>query len=121
MLTLVFVYNADSGLFNTLTDIAHKVLSPSTYACNLCALTHSPFGMRADWKHFLAELGQPLDFLHRDEFRRRFGMNDVALPAIFRQIASGRVELWIDAATINAAKTTEDLKHLIRQKLAALT
>jgi len=27
---LVFVYNADSGMFNTLTDIAHKVFSPKT-------------------------------------------------------------------------------------------
>lgn len=30
--TLIFVYNADSGLFNTVTDIAHKVLSPGPVA-----------------------------------------------------------------------------------------
>lgn len=39
----LFVYNADSGLFNTATDIAHKILLPETYACNLCALTHGHF------------------------------------------------------------------------------
>ena len=30
--TLLFVYNADSGLFNTMADIGHKLLSPETYA-----------------------------------------------------------------------------------------
>ncbi len=43
---LVFVYNADSGLFNTVTGMAHKIFSPGTYECNLCALTYSTFGMR---------------------------------------------------------------------------
>jgi hypothetical protein len=37
---LLFVYNADSGLAAALFDSAHKLLSPQTYACNLCALTH---------------------------------------------------------------------------------
>ncbi len=27
---LLFVYNADSGLFNTLGDIGHKLFSPNT-------------------------------------------------------------------------------------------
>ncbi|MBC7930780.1 MAG: hypothetical protein H7Z38_09495, partial [Rubrivivax sp.] len=56
---LVFVYNADSGLFNALTDIAHKAFSPATYQCNLCALTHSTFGMRKGWKRFLETLDTP--------------------------------------------------------------
>jgi hypothetical protein len=42
-ISLVFVYNADSGVFNTLSDIAHKIFSPETYACNLCALTPHEF------------------------------------------------------------------------------
>ena len=33
--SIVFVYNADSGLFNMVTDTAHKMLSPDTYECNL--------------------------------------------------------------------------------------
>lgn len=53
---LVFVYNADSGLFNTVTDIAHKIISPSTYSCQLCTLTHSYFSVKKDWTDFLAEL-----------------------------------------------------------------
>jgi len=29
---LLFVYNADSGLFNSVADAAHKILAPSTYS-----------------------------------------------------------------------------------------
>ena len=50
---LVFVYNARSGLFNALSDAAHKIFSPGTYQCNLCALTHTALGMRGEWRKFL--------------------------------------------------------------------
>jgi hypothetical protein len=67
---LVFVYNADSGLFNTMADIGHKIFSPGTYACDLCALTHGYFSERRDWRTFVESLAIPCDFLHRDEFVR---------------------------------------------------
>ncbi len=117
MPTLMFIYNSDNGLFNTLTDIAHKIFSPRTYACNLCALTHRPIGMRREWKAFLAELGQPLEFLHRDEFRRRYGMTNAALPAIFRKTEDGQMDVRIDAATINDATSIEELQAAIRREL----
>ncbi len=28
---IVFVYNANSGLMNTVLDIGHKIISPDTY------------------------------------------------------------------------------------------
>ncbi len=44
MNSLLFVYNADSGLVAGLFDSAHKLLSPSTYQCQLCTLTHGVTG-----------------------------------------------------------------------------
>jgi hypothetical protein len=109
---LVFVYNADSGVFNALADVAHKIFSPDTYACNLCALTHTAFGMRGEWRRFLEGLGVPLEFLHADELRSRYGLKDVPLPAVFeREGASLRVA--ISAEEINACGTLEELKRLI--------
>ena len=109
---LVFVYNADSGLFNTLTDVAHKIFSPRTYQCNLCALTHSAVGMRKEWKRFLDGLGGPLEFLHADELKARYGVKDVPLPAIF-QSDGERLEVLVGANSINACWTMDDLKRLI--------
>ncbi len=81
--TLVFVYNADSGPLNALLDFGHKIVSPNTYPCSLCRLTFGPFGMRREWREFTKNLGVPLEFLHADELRERYGTQDAALPAVF--------------------------------------
>ncbi len=112
----IFVYNADSGLFNTLSDMAHKMFSPESYACNLCMITHSHFGMREEWKSFIQELGVAVEFLHRDEFRGRYHTTDIGLPAVFRRQGDD-IEECISAREINACKTMEDLQGLIRARL----
>jgi hypothetical protein len=109
---LVFVYNANSGLFNSLADAAHKIFSPQTYRCNLCAITHNAFGMRGEWRRFLDGLGRPLEFLHADELKARYGVAGVPLPAIFKR-DGGNIELLAGADSINACRTMDDLKHLI--------
>jgi hypothetical protein len=113
---LVFVYNAESGLFNTLTDVAHKMFAPQTYACNLCALTHSTFGMRREWREFLESLDARLEFLHADELRSRYGLTNLALPSILRKCGASLEEL-IDAAAINSCLTLDELKQIITDRL----
>ena len=110
---LVFVYNAASGLFNTVADAAHKIFSPETYQCQLCALTHSTFGMRQGWKRFLETLDRPLEFLHADELAERYGVSQVPLPAVFER-EGGRMKVLLDAASINACRTLDDLQQLIK-------
>lgn len=113
---LIFVYNAESGIFNTLSDVAHKLLSPQTYACNLCALTHTTFGMRGEWKEFLQSLDASLEFLHADELRSRYELTGLALPAILRRRGAATEEL-VDAAAINSCRTLDELKQVILDKL----
>jgi hypothetical protein len=80
---LVFVYNADSGMFNTLADIGHKIFSPETYACDLCALTHGYFSERREWRTFIESLAIPCEFLHRDEFVLAFPeQKELAYPVV---------------------------------------
>ena len=110
--TLVFVYNADSGVFSTLTDVVHKMLSPETYQCNLCALTHSTLGMRKEWKEFVERLDTAVEFLHADELKRQYGMADTKLPAVFRRDGE-TLRVLVDADSINACATLDDLKRLI--------
>lgn len=109
---LVFVYNAESGVFNTLADAAHKIFSPDTYACNLCALTHTAFGMRSEWRDFLEGLGVPLDFLHADELRSKYGIEGVPLPSVFEK-DGGALRVLVSADAINACRRLGDLKRLI--------
>lgn len=115
--SLLFVYNADSGLFNTLTDIAHKVFSPDTYECNLCMITHDNLSMKSDWKDFIEQLNINLEFLHRDEFISQYDMKDSRLPCVFSKDENGLSD-FISADEINASKTVEELKQLIQEKLS---
>ncbi|MDH5387945.1 MAG: GTPase [Gammaproteobacteria bacterium] len=109
---LIFVYNADSGLFNTVSDIAHKVLSPKTYSCNLCALTHGHFKIKQEWVEFLEQIDTELEFLHRDEFLKKYHQDNAELPAIFIEV-NNELSPWLDQASINQIQTLDDLKAAI--------
>lgn len=115
---IVFVYNADSGVFNLVSDIAHKIFSPQTYACNLCAITHSNFGMKNEWKAYLDSLDTPLEFLHADEFKEKYKPEKIDLPAVFIE-ENGALREIADADRINRSRTIDDLKMLINKELAA--
>jgi hypothetical protein len=78
MRRLLFVYNADGGWVAGAFDLAHKLLSPSTYPCRLCDVTYGSFGMKRHWAEAVARLPLPAAFLHRDEFP----CTDVPLPAV---------------------------------------
>lgn len=84
-MTLVFVYNAEAGVLNGIMDSAHKLFSPSTYACDLCAITHGLTRMKPEWRTWLQRSGLDVRFYHRSDFRRDWPAADVQLPAILMQ------------------------------------
>ncbi len=114
MQKLLFVYNADSGFFNTLSDIAHKITSPDTYACQLCQLTHGHFTMKSQWRQFVDETNVDCVFFHRDEFIEQYGQRDVDLPAIFIDTDQG-IELLINKQKIESIETVDELIDLVKQ------
>ncbi|HEA65073.1 MAG TPA: hypothetical protein ENI02_02915 [Candidatus Aminicenantes bacterium] len=116
MKELIFVYNADSSFFSTVKDLAHKTISPSTYPCNLCAMTYGNFAMKKEWKEFIKKLELPVEFLHRDEFQKLYNTDIVGLPAVFIKEDS-KLSLFIAEKEINRCKHLEDLKKLLINKL----
>lgn len=106
---LIFVYNADSGFFNTLSDIAHKITSPDTYQCKLCSLTHGYFTIKGQWQEFLDHTNTQCEFLHRDEFIQQYANTDEPLPAVFMQTGQG-LQVVINKQQL---ETLEDVKQLI--------
>ncbi|NTW68799.1 MAG: GTPase [Chlorobiaceae bacterium] len=69
---LIFVYNTDSNPLSALIDLGRKILSPETYDCSLCKLTHGPFTEMESWRAFRISIGVPVEFLHRDEFEKKY-------------------------------------------------
>lgn len=113
---LIFVYNADSGMFNTLTDIAHKLLSPQTYNCQLCAITHGTFSVYREWTDFIQSLGIECEFLHRDEFTQYYQNNGIELPAVFIK-QGGSLSMCLGAEEINGVESMQALQQLIILKV----
>ncbi len=110
--SLIFVYNADRGLFNTLADIGHKIFSPETYSCSLCALTHGYFQERKSWREFVQTLPLPCHFLHRDEFHQRYPDRQDKLPAVFLAQPQG-LRRCISAQQLESCDNIDLLQQMI--------
>jgi hypothetical protein len=117
--SLLFVYNADTGLFSVVTDYAHKILSPKTYPCNLCAITYGSMGMNKRWQEFIANLSFPVEFLHRDEFVNQYDFKDTQLPAAFLK-RGDNITMIITHDEINKCTTIEELMNLVTGKLGEM-
>jgi hypothetical protein len=115
MRKILFVYNADSGMINFMLDAAHKIFSPSTYPCNLCALTYTPTGLPR-WRRFVKKLPWPTEFLHKDELATQYGVADAPLPAAF--LWDGRtLQPWITAEEMTRFGSLDELITAVSQKL----
>jgi hypothetical protein len=117
--TLIFVYNANGGLLHALGDMVHKIVSPGTYPCSLCALTYGAFSKRPAWRRFLGMLGHPQLFLYRDEFRRDLDGRYLALPAILLGEQDGsQPRVLVSAAELDALPSLPALIALIEARLS---
>ena len=112
---ILFVYNAKSGGLNSLLDFGHKVISPSTYQCKLCMLTHSSIGERKEWQQFKASINVTMEFHHIDEFEKKY--NSAFEYPIILKINNSKLEPLINHETINQ---TNDLAELIGKIKKAL-
>lgn len=116
---LLIVYNADGNLFSKVTDFAHKILSPSTYPCSLCALTYDNLGVKKQWAEFLRKLNVEQEFFHKDEFLKKYKQYETEFPAIF--IEGGKsLQLLVPHAMIDACTSLQDLEQVITAKLNSL-
>ena len=110
---LIFVYNANSGKLNGILDIWHKIISPETYKCNLCNLTHGKFSEKKVWKVFRESTSLDLIFLHKDEFEEQFEER-FSYPVILSN--DGGLEIFISSNELNKISNPLELIELIKLK-----
>ena len=113
---LIFIYNADSGLVNTVKDFWHKALRPSTYQCNLCQTTFGVFGAKKEWKSFINDLGIESEFLHRDEFLGKYDIKDAKYPSAYI-LKNGNLSIFISQEEMNKVTTLTEMEELVSTKL----
>lgn len=114
---IIFIYNANSGMGNTLLDIGHRLISPKTYTCNLCFVTHDAFGKKDEFVAFLETTGADFEFYHKDEFEQKYPKAE-AYPLIIIQHDGNETRLRSDE--ISTIPDFADLRRLIEQKLLSL-
>ncbi|MEW6777524.1 MAG: hypothetical protein AB1405_14600 [Bdellovibrionota bacterium] len=111
MKKLVFVYNGDSGLWNGVVHYLHKRLSPETYPCQLCGLIYDGTSLNKDWLAFVKTLGLPSEFLHRDEYRKKYGERAMEWPAVLLHEDEKLLSVVIGAGEFSGIQSLETLKE----------
>lgn len=111
-MNLIFIYNANLGYVNSTFDALHKVISPQTYKCSLCSLTHGAFAEKKEWSNFVKQSNHTFEFLHKDEFEERF-QQKFSYPCVLSKNDSA-FDIILDVDAMNALFNLEDLINEIK-------
>jgi hypothetical protein len=117
---LLFVYALDSGLFNEVTNFAHKLVSPETYACNLCRLTNGMVSAKREWSDFVKGLGVETKFYHRDTFAKKFSDAPKDYPAAYVATDEGPLRAVATGEELRACKELAELINLVRERVRGI-
>ena len=112
---LIFIYNAKSGLVNEFLDFAHKIVSPSTYNCNLCAISYGNFSMKKKWSDYISSLPVRSTFTYKDKVSE-YGYDNITLPSIIFQDES-KSKVIISSKEINKLNKIDQLINILSDRL----
>lgn len=116
---IVFVYNADGTISGKAKDFVHKIVRPSTYDCQLCAVTFGFAGMKSKWRMFITSLDATVSFLHRDELGDdHASINGQALPGAWLRRDGAQWEVLVDSPTMRSCDSLDELIELMRERLS---
>ena len=113
---LLFVYNANSGPLNALFDVGHKLFSPSTYKCSLCALTYNAFTENIVWTNFRSKSNFEMEFYHKDEFEKKFPSIKMMYPTILK-FSDNQLSTVLPPDILNEISNTENLIALLKSRI----
>lgn len=116
--TLLFVYNADSGMINGLIDMGRKYLQPKKYECQLCMVTYGLFGKKKEWRAFVDMLPYRVEFLHRDELTQKqiSWLKSQSLPAVLR-LSKSKSEVLINGDEFRDIDSLAALQQVLTTRL----
>ena len=115
-LVLLFVYNADSDLLTGFKDYFHKIVKPSSYGCNLCAVTFGKIGMKKERKSFIDDLEFSTEFYHKDEFTNKYPSIKVETPQAFIK-RGNELSLFISQSEFNGIRSLDEMIKLVKDKI----
>lgn len=106
----ILVYHAKGDLFSKIGDLTHKIISPGTYKCDLCAITHGHFRKKKEWRQFLNQHEENIDVHHSDEFNELYNYCIDSLPVILKK--DKNIESLIGSTELKTMNTSELISRL---------
>ena len=102
-------------LLNEFLDFAHKIVSPGTYNCNLCAISYGNFSMKKKWSDYISSLPVKTTFTYKDKVSE-YGYDSIKLPSIIFQDKS-KSKVIISSEEINKLKKIDQLINILSDRL----
>jgi hypothetical protein len=117
---LIFVYNADVGLVSGIIDAVHKIVSPGTYPCSLCAVTYGAVRMDPRWRAWLNAAPFAAHFYHRQDFQAAYpALAAIPLPCVLVD-RNGKTDTLVTSDALAQVTTLDALIALIERRLDPL-
>ena len=74
--------------------------------------------MNKSWKSYINDLDIPTEFLHRDEFEKKYDVKDAKYPSAYLRNGS-IMKVFITVDEMNKVKSLDEMKDLVSKKLKA--
>jgi hypothetical protein len=97
-------------------DLAHKTASPKTYPCKLCMVTYSGATINKLWKRYVANLGIPAIFMHRNEFAQAFPSQEITFPSILIE-ENKSLKILVSSDDFKNINNVSDLMNTLNNSL----
>ncbi len=105
-----FIYNAKTGVANSLFDLAHKIISPDTYECNLCKITYGAFTENKKFKELKEKYN--ITLWHIDDYEKKY-RKESSYPLIITRDNNQKEISRIETDEINLLNSVDELENLI--------
>lgn len=96
----------------------HKIISPETYPCNLCRLTHDDFSEKKEWKDFKKNTSFDFLFMYKNEFLKLYSDNkfkNLRFPVVFEKEIKN-VKVILDAEKLVSIITVGQLIEFLQKR-----
>jgi len=115
----LFVYNAESNVLSKYIDIAHKIISPSTYSCSLCSITHGNFYEKKVWRDYRKSAAHKFRFQYKNDFLATLNENErlrFRFPVILEQ-EGDKLEVLLKPEELRSVESVEELIKVLEKKI----
>ena len=114
---LIFIYNASDDLPSISFDFIHKIISPSTYQCNLCNVTYGNVSMHKEWKEYIESFPLEIEFLYKNNYSQYYKNLKINEFPVAYKYNGNSYQVFISKKEFDLCHDLDDLIRIMNQKI----